>query len=52
MEERNECFRGQHSIRPAAEQECTRLEVAKYWLKQGAILILMLMALYPLLTVL
>ena len=49
MERRDGCFRIRHSTPPAPETETTRIQLVLYWIKQGAFLLLMLLAVYRLL---
>jgi hypothetical protein len=47
MIERDECFRITHSKRAASEAQTTRVELILFWLKEGLILLLILLAIYP-----
>ena len=49
MEQRDGCFRIRHSTPPAPETRPTRFELILYWIKQGAVILLMLLAFYSLL---
>ena len=50
MEQRNGCFRIRHSTPPARETQTTQVELILYWIKQGALLLLMFLTIYSLLS--
>lgn len=52
MNRRDRCIHTGHSNRAAPEIQTTTVELILYYLKEGAIILLILLALYPLLAAL
>jgi len=50
MEQRDGCFRIRHSTPPVRDTQTTRVELILYWIKQGALLLLIFLTIYSLIS--